>query len=200
MAGRNKSKDSISRRDLLKGVVGAGLTASLAPLSGCVGTSTTSAPRRDLIGAENRKPGTTDWLLTRTRVDPKTRYRCPWIEGYCSHTSIHAGETLRIFVSTNPSAKFTIDFYRLGFYGGTGGRQVHQLGPLPGVPQPDPPIAGKRLRDCAWDACAELKIPADWLSGVYLGKLTEGREGLQSYIVFIVRDDRRADYLFQCSD
>ena len=43
-------------------------------------------------------------------------------------------------------------------------------------------------------------IPADWISGVYLGKLTEQREKLQSYVIFIVRDDRRADVIFQCSD
>jgi len=35
---------------------------------------------------------------------------------------------------------------------------------------------------------------------VYLGKLTALREGLQSYVIFIVRDDRPADILFQCSD
>jgi hypothetical protein len=45
-----------------------------------------------------------------------------------------------------------------------------------------------------------VKIPDGWLSGVYLGKLTAEREGLQSYVIFIVRDDRRADFLFQCSD
>jgi hypothetical protein len=30
--------------------------------------------------------------------------------------------------------------------------------------------------------------------------LTAARDGWQSYVIFIVRDDRRADYLFQCSD
>jgi hypothetical protein len=45
-----------------------------------------------------------------------------------------------------------------------------------------------------------MTIPRDWLSGVYLGKLTALREGLQSYILFIVRDERRADFIFQCSD
>jgi hypothetical protein len=55
-------------------------------------------------------------------------------------------------------------------------------------------------------------IPDDWLSGVYLGKLTTKRvdgvyqsrltakEGLQSYVIFIVRDERPCDLLFQCSD
>jgi hypothetical protein len=50
-----------------------------------------------------------------------------------------------------------------------------------------------------------LTIPADWPSGVYLGRLTTVPEKdtepyWQSYVVFIVRDDRPADILFQCSD
>src|SRR5690606_442244 len=61
-------------------------------------------------------------------------------------------------------------------------------------------VGEKRLRDCDWEPCAELTIPEDWLSGVYVGKLTEQREQLQSYVIFILRDDRRADFLFQCSD
>ena len=48
-------------------------------------------------------------------------------------------------------------------------------------------------------------MPEDWPSGVYLGRLTllppdEGHAPWQSYVVFIVRDDRPADILFQCSD
>ncbi|HZQ48305.1 MAG TPA: N,N-dimethylformamidase beta subunit family domain-containing protein, partial [Verrucomicrobiae bacterium] len=43
-------------------------------------------------------------------------------------------------------------------------------------------------------------IPGDWVSGVYLGKLTTEREQLQSYVIFIVRDVRPADFIFQCSD
>jgi hypothetical protein len=154
----------------------------------------------DIIRRENEKPGTREWMLTNTRIDPETKYRCPWIEGYCSHTSIRAGETLRIFVSANPASEFTLDVYRLGYYGGDGGRLMEKLGPFPGKAQPEPEIGAKRVRDCAWEPSAELKIPADWVSGVYVGKLMEQREKLQSYVIFIVRDDRRADFLFQCSD
>jgi hypothetical protein len=42
--------------------------------------------------------------VAETAIDPKTKFRCLWIEGYCLHTSIQAGETLQIFVSTNPAA------------------------------------------------------------------------------------------------
>jgi hypothetical protein len=190
-------KSSIDRRQLLKRAAATGLAATLAPLAG---TAAEPARQRDLIRQENERPGTTDWLLQNTRVDPKTRYRCPWIEGYCSHTSIRAGETLSVMVSTNPASSFKIDLYRLGYYGGKGGRHLAQLGPFKGSTQPDPPIGEERLRECRWEPSTRIAIPPDWPSGVYLGKLTTEHEGLQSYLVFIVKDDRPCDFLFQCSD
>ena len=103
-------------------------------------------------------------------------------------------------VSTDPPSPFVLDLYRLGYYGGKGGRFITRLGPFKGTKQPDPPIGEERLRECRWEPAAQVVIPKDWPSGVYLGKLTAEKDGLQSYIVFIVRDDRRCDFLFQCSD
>jgi hypothetical protein len=139
-------------------------------------------------------------MLQKTRIDPQTKYRCPWIEGYCSRTSVRAGETISFHVSTNPAAPFTLDIYRMGYYGGAGGRHMLSLGPFKGAAQPKPPIGKNRVRECVWEPCASLTVPRDWVSGVYLGKLTAQPEGLQSYLVFIVRDDRLADFIFQCSD
>src|SRR4029079_8022766 len=144
--------------------------------------------------------GTFDWLLSNTRVDPKTQYRCPWVEGYCSHTSIRAGDRLAIMVSTNPPSPFVIDVYRLGYYGGKGGRHLTRLGPFKGKVQPEADIGEERLRECGWEPPTKLTIPGDWPSGVYLGKLTAEKEGLQSYVIFIVRDNRACDFVFQCSD
>ena len=189
----NHKSSHPTRRSILKGLAGAGLMASS-------GVSVAANDRSTAITRENAKAGTTDWQLTYTRVDPSTRYRCPWIEGYVSHASIRAGDTLSLYVSTNPPAPFTVDFYRMGYYGGTGARHVKRLGPFDGGVQPDPEVGEKRVRECRWEACTTVEIPADWVSGVYLGKLSllEGR--YQSYVVFIVRDDRQADVLFQCSD
>src|SRR6476620_11060639 len=142
-----------------------------------------------IVRKENERPGTRDWLLTKTRVDPATKYRCPWVEGYCSRTSVRAGEEISFFVSTNPPSPFRIDFFRMGYYGGAGGRLVVSHGPFPGAAQPDPPVGERRLRECAWEPCLTLKVPEDWVSGVYVGKLTEEREDLQSYVIFVVRDD-----------
>ena len=126
--------------------------------------------------------------------------RCPWIEGYCSHASIAAGETLSIFVSTDPPSDFVLDVYRMGYYGGTGGRRVASFGPLNGQSQAVPGAGTNRVVECAWTPSIRLKIPDTWLSGVYLGKLRELAGGVESYIIFIVKDDRNADVLFQCSD
>ena len=192
-----------SRRELLKEALAAGAVAGIAPRSLLAADhlSVVKAGRSpDLIRAENAKPGTTEWLLTNTRVEPRTKYRCPWVEGYCSRTSLRAGEKLAIMVSTNPPSSFVLDVYRMGYYGGKGGRLIQQLGPFQGHVQPDPDIGHERLRECRWEPSVQLTIPSDWPSGVYLGKLTAEREQLQSYVIFIVRDDRPCDFLFQCSD
>jgi hypothetical protein len=189
----------MNRRDLLKGAAGAGLGMALGPLASSI-LAESALAQPDLIRAENEKAGTTDWMLSKTQVDPKAKYRCPWIEGYCSRTSLRPGELLEIMVSTNPPSPFVIDLYRLGYYGGKGGRHLGQLGPFKGRRQPDPEIGEERLRECLWEPATKIVIPKDWVSGVYLGKLTAEKEGLQSYVIFIVRDDRACDFLFQSSD
>jgi N,N-dimethylformamidase beta subunit-like, C-terminal len=168
-------------------------------VAGCVRPRPT-AQRSDAIRAENAKPGTTDWLLTTVRADANSIYRCPWIEGYCSRTSVRAGDSLDFFVSTNPPSLFVIDLYRLGYYGGRGGRFMTRLGPFSGKVQPDPAVGVERVRECRWQPAATIAIPPGWPSGVYLGKLTAQQSQVQSYVIFIVRDDRSCDFLFQCSD
>lgn len=195
------------RRELLK-------SALVAPLSAWAAAGQTAqaafarslAPRQpELIRRENERAGQTDWQLTRVRIDRQSGYRSPWIEGYCSRQSVSAGESLDIMVSTNPPARFQIEIFRMGYYGGAGARLMTTLGPLDGTTQPDPPVGPRRLRECRWAPSAQLSIPADWPSGVYLGRLTLIQDSdelapWQSYVVFVVRDHRCADLLFQVSD
>lgn len=181
----------VPRRDFLAASGLLTLTANWSP---------TSTATDNPIAQENAKPGSRGWLLSKTDVDPNSQFRCPWVEGYASHTSVRPGETIQFFVSTNPASEFQIEIFRMGFYNGDGGRLMAQLGPFPGQIQPDPDVGPQRLRDCQWSPCAELRIPEDWVSGVYLGKLTATPAGWQSYLIFLVRDDRPADFLFQCSD
>lgn len=175
----------------------------------CLAISCQTETSQNLIVKENQKPGTKDWILNKVRADT-CRLEKPYkanlfcrqqdIEGYCSAMSIRAGETLNVFVSTNPESSFIVDIYRMGYYGGNGGRKVMSLGPIESHTQPAPPDGEKNLRDCKWTKTFDIKIPTDWLSGVYVGKMTAKISGMQSYIIFIVKDDRKADFLFQCSD
>ena len=158
-----------------------------------------------IIPAENRRQGTTDWLLT--KVEPigvnvrDERYgRQRAIEGYVSHASIRAGATLTGFVSTSPAARFRVDIYRMGWYGGTGGRLVQSLGPLDGITQPEPAEGDRQLIEARWAPSFEIRIPPEWVAGVYLAKLTNLTTSDQSYLIWVVRDDRRADLMFQVSD
>jgi hypothetical protein len=102
-------------------------------------------------------------------------------------------------------AKFEIEIFRTGYYGGRGARLMTTLGPFDGVVQETPMPGDKNLHECRWSKTTTLEIPSDWVSGVYLGRLTtlpdsEEKPYWQSYVVFIVTDDRPADILFQCSD
>ena len=196
----------LNRRDALKGMT----AVSLALATGAYGAPKESAPSsrsishgRDLIRRENAKPGTRDWILTKTDIDdkePVALWRSPRIEGYCSATSVSAGDTLKIMVSTNPLSEFSLEIFRTGYYGGSGGRLIKRFDSIQGKTQADPPIGENRLRECTWEPSVEFAISDDWLSGVYLGKLTAKEGGVQSYVIFTVRDDRPCNLLFQCSD
>ena len=198
--------NSITRRELLRGaavMLALTVSAALGVRHGLAADQRATGP--NVIQQENAREGATDWQLTRTRVDKPDGCRCLAIEGYCSRQSVAAGEKLQIMVSTQPASKFQIEIFRTGYYGGRGARLVTKLGPLEGQAQPTPKPDERTMHECRWEPSAELTIPADWISGVYLGRLTtlpdaDDKPYWQSYVVFIVRDDRPADILFQCSD
>jgi hypothetical protein len=98
------------------------------------------------IVAENQRLGTTAWRNSHAKVD--ANQRSLGIEGYCSMTSVTAGEKIDIFV--NSEAPFMLDIYRMGFYGGAGARHIQQLGYFPGAKHAEPPILNMQLRECNW--------------------------------------------------
>ena len=158
-----------------------------------------------MMARENLKPGTSDWQTTNVRPSAGKGFRSEVMEGYCRQQSYSAGQTLQVCVSANPARPFALDLYRMGYYGGTGARLMTSLGPFAGVVQP-PPVAGaRRLQECRWQPSVEFKLPADWPSGVYLGKLStvpasRHEHAWQSYVIFVLRDQRKAGIVFQVSD
>ncbi|WP_066426776.1 N,N-dimethylformamidase beta subunit family domain-containing protein [Anabaena sp. 4-3] len=155
--------------------------------------------RTNPIIIENQKIGTTAWQLT----NPATRRE---IEGYASLTSVNRGDTIKLFVNTKEPS-YTIEIFRMGWYGGAGGRLMSSAIKRVGKRQPPPTIdKATGLIECNWQEPYILKIPystqdlTEWASGFYLAKLTASKSGKQSYIIFVVRDDSRpSDIVFQSS-
>jgi uncharacterized repeat protein (TIGR01451 family) len=140
---------------------------------------------------ENSNPGTTSWQITNPALNRE-------IEGYASLTSVNAGGSISFFVSTTAPA-YNMDVFRLGWYGGAGSRQMVNTIARSGFQQITPAIDTFGRFECNWTTPYVLAIPANWVSGVYLVKLTAST-GSQSYIQFVVREDaRHSALLFQHS-
>lgn len=140
------------------------------------------------IVEENARPGTDRWRLRQPAASQ--------ISGYASLTSVAHGETIHLYVST-ADPTYTIEIFRTGWYGGLGGRRMTEAVERTGIVQEVPAPDAVGMIRCNWREPYAVTIPNDWLSGVYLAKLTGNPSGNQSYIMFIVRDNRRADLVFQ---
>ena len=124
------------------------------------------------IQAENARPGTTDWQLQNPSGDNEGSQ----IEGYASATSVNRGDNISFFVRTTDPT-YTIAIYRLGWYGGLGGRLEVAPQSFPALSQPLPtPDPTYGMTECNWTSQYTLTTsnpsdPTDWVSGIYVAKL-----------------------------
>jgi hypothetical protein len=170
------------------------------------GNSTTTTVsyvvRRPTIAEENARPGSTGWNL------PESPRGAVW--AYTGQVSALAGETMDLHVAS--TVPYRIEVFRLGWYGGAGGRRVACL-PDPdcatarpavsqtGSAAPDPVTGMVRLD---WSVTDQVQISDDWMSGYYLAVvrpvgIVPDNTGYQ--VPFVVRDapGRERDILVQAS-
>ncbi len=151
------------------------------------------------IQIENAKAGTTDWQLT----NPAENHE---IEGYASLTSVNRGGQISLYVKSN-DANYTIDIFRMGWYGLAGGRRAMNTVTRARTTQASCPTNSTTgMTECNWTSPYVLTVPGsssdptNWASGVYLAKLTGTTSGKQSYIIFVVRDDTRPSQYLMAID
>jgi hypothetical protein len=158
-----------------------------------------------LVRSENQQSGSTAWQISNYASTGE-------IQGYAGATSVNAGSPIQFYVSTKfQGTTYRIDFFRMGWYGGAGGRLTLSVPGLKGIAQgyhiPGSLVGCTRcildpatgLLDANWWLSYKLDVPTDWLSGVYMALLTDAN-GKQSYIPFVVRqDDRASDLLLKTS-
>jgi hypothetical protein len=152
------------------------------------------SPGPNPIALENQQPGSGDWFWTKMGDDGTGQ-----VKGYASATSVKQNEDITFKVTVNPAQTYSIDFYRMGWYGGLGARLRLHVGPLVGVQQPPcDSDANTGQITCNWTPSYTLTVPSDWTTGIYMARLTN-EQGYQNYVPFVVRDGRPAPFLYQQS-
>lgn len=135
-------------------------------------------PTGNWVQLENQRPGTTDWRIRDTANDTE-------LAGYADHASARPGDRVGLRVTTT-APTFVVRAYRLGDYGGTGGRLVWESGALLGVQQPKPTVDAQNMVSATnWSESLALDT-ADWPEGSYLLKLV-GSTGKQKYVPLTLR-------------
>ncbi len=165
--------------------------------------ATTVIPTSKVILEENAHLGTNDWQI------PYGRHASTQIQAYASATSVSPGQTLTFYVSTQQKGtRYRIDIYRLGWYGGYGGRLVvsqrNQIGQAQGYYDE----SHHSLLNCSscyvdtktglveanWQPSYTITVPSDWTTGIFLAKFTDAND-LQTYVPFDVRGNLHSLYV-----
>src|SRR2546430_6808120 len=144
------------------------------------------------VVTENQQPGTSAWQLARTADDINGQ-----VKGYADTTSVLKGGSFNLYVSVNPAQTFTVDVYRIGYYGGLGGRLLLHAGPIDGTTQSAcVPDATTGMIACGWTPSYTMAVGTSWTSGFYLAKLISPA-GFPNYVPFSCRDGRPSQFRFQ---
>ena len=160
-----------------------GLSPSGPPV---VATSPVPAPPRlvsapahdDAIARENLRRGSRGWDLGGVRGPVVAA-------GFVDRASAAPGESIALHLQS--SAAVNVEWYRLGWYGGDGGRQMRVDPAVQAAPAPAPSIDPATGMAEAPDAPAiRLTVPDDWPSGQYVA-LMRPRRGAPSLAPFTVR-------------
>lgn len=127
------------------------------------------------VASENRHRGTRSWRLPGPAVDVGGVARGP-VAGYVAEPAISPGHIQRVYVDAPGTRSVRIRIFRIGWYGGAGGREVLVSDALRAVRQP--PCAHNfrtGLTECDWHPTLSFRIPSALPSGVYIVGLSSRR-------------------------
>ncbi|HEY3512119.1 MAG TPA: N,N-dimethylformamidase beta subunit family domain-containing protein [Kribbella sp.] len=184
------------RRALVLGtailLLAAGCKSAAAPTAAPSSTSRSSAaptpseaPSASVV-AENSKPGTTAWKIDTARIAGPME-----LAGYADQVRVRSGQSFRLFVTSTAGA-FTVRAFRIGWYGGTGGRLVWTSPSVPGRAQPAPTVRpSDHMVSTEWTP--SLTVPTTgWPAGAYL-LLLRAADGKEKYVPITVRSESTRD-------
>jgi len=137
------------------------------------------------IAVENGHPGTRAWRLPGPTADVGgVAYGA--VEGYVAQQAVSSGQVQRIYVDAPGAPSVRIRIFRMGWYGGTGGRLVLISSRLAARTQPSCTHRFQTgLTECRWHPTLSFTIPSALPSGVYIAQMSV--RGGASDCLFVVR-------------
>ncbi|WP_436773789.1 N,N-dimethylformamidase beta subunit family domain-containing protein [Yinghuangia sp. YIM S09857] len=143
------------------------------------------------VAAENKRAGTGDW-----RVPERWGAE---LMGYLDTDSVACGETVKLRLTGPGPARVTA--YRMGWYGGTGGREVWSSGEVASTARPKPAAAAPTYTvEANWPASLQFTVDEKWPPGYYTLVL-RNRSGSAYGMQLTVRHEAgRAPLLFQAAN
>ncbi len=168
-------------------------------LAGCGSTHGTQkparhAPEQPSVAAENARPGTTAWRLPGPPQDIGG-LAYGMVSGYVAQQAVLPGQIERIYVNAPGAQSVRVRVFRMGWYGGLGGRRVLAR-TRPTTPQPGCiHRAATGLTVCNWRPTVSFRVPQTMPSGVYIAKLSAATGA--SDCLFVVRASHPQPLLVQ---
>lgn len=136
------------------------------------------------VEVENRRSGSSGWSF-RPEVGEE-------IEAYAWPVSLGGGDELGLRVYAPDAARYRIEIYRIGWYGGNGGRLMRCLPTCGQYRSPEPQggfltesVTGE-LR-ALWHVTDRVRISRSWLSGYYVAKVRSATGRVSADVPFVVR-------------
>lgn len=152
------------------------------------------APAFVTIAAENALTGnsSTEWSITGAGATSNVGFARPFNPG--------VGDTVQFSCHGSGTV---LDVYRIGYYGGLGWRKITTLtNTATSQPSPTTISSTNGGTHCGnWSVTASWAIPADAVSGLYVGVYRNSGQTDASWVPFVVHDDARpADIIYKLAD
>jgi hypothetical protein len=164
--------EPIERNDRLGGALRHGVTRAAWIAAAALAAFATAGPASaNPIQAENALPGGSGWNVA--APEPGA------IEGFASQISVAPGDRLDLHVNAESGSRYRVEVWRIGWYGGAGGRLVACApacgGDRPAVDQPATPPPDPQTGAVAppWTTTDSLPVGFDWTTGYYEAKFVE---------------------------
>ena len=115
------------------------------------------------LRTENALPGTTAWQDAKHTV-------AGTVNGYLNRDSARCGDTVTAYLSSPTSVSgASLSAYRMGYYGGAGGRLIWEATGLALEPQANATVTGSSLlTEAPWKATLTFHVTGQWVPGYYL--------------------------------